>query len=189
MLVNSFVVTTTEFLNKFSSLCEAKLAAVGAQMQRVEIVLALLEAKLDSIQWMGGGGGGAAAAAPAAASAPAAATDGSIPSAPPLDSTAAASSTAAAPAAAPAAPSAPAEPQVRLKDDPRYSKYFKMLAMGVPKPAVKMKMSADGVDDPEVIERDPDGPAPPGAPPSQALVAIDTAQSDSDASENMSDDE
>jgi len=46
-----------------------------------------------------------------------------------------------------------------LKDDPEYTKYFKMLRMHLPKGAVKSKMRAEGKD-PTVLDMDPDGPSP-----------------------------
>ncbi|EGZ07092.1 hypothetical protein PHYSODRAFT_565908 [Phytophthora sojae] len=36
---------------------------------------------------------------------------------------------------------------MKLKDDPKFAKYFKMLQMGLPEGAVRQKMKADGVDD------------------------------------------
>ncbi|OWY97169.1 Formin like protein, partial [Phytophthora megakarya] len=36
---------------------------------------------------------------------------------------------------------------VKLKDDPKYAKYFKMLQMGLPDGAVRQKMKTDGVDE------------------------------------------
>ena len=41
--------------------------------------------------------------------------------------------------------------QFAVKNDPTYGKFFKMLGMGVPKQALRMKMTAEGVD-PDVIE-------------------------------------
>ena len=41
-----------------------------------------------------------------------------------------------------------------LKDDPEYAKYFKMLAVGLPPPAVQNAMSRDGVD-PKILDLDP----------------------------------
>lgn len=191
MIVNSFVSSTAEFLNKFACLCEQKLSRVSEQVQRVEIVLSLLEAKLDSIGWMtpSAGGGAAAVAQPAisaSSSAPAAPPmDGSVPAAPALNAP-------PAPAlSAPAAAAASDVPLLRVKDDQRYARYFKMLTMGVPKAAVRIKMSAEGVD-PDVIDMDPEAAAPPGAQQSQALVAIEGAQdggSDSEKSDQMSDEE
>ena len=45
----------------------------------------------------------------------------------------------------------------KVCDDERFSKYFKMLKMGVPLQAVKNKMKAEGLDD-SVLDN-PDAPA------------------------------
>ena len=45
----------------------------------------------------------------------------------------------------------------KVCDDERFSKYFKMLKMGVPMQAVKNKMKAEGLDD-SVLDN-PDAPA------------------------------
>ena len=44
--------------------------------------------------------------------------------------------------------------RVALRDHPAYSKYFKMLKVGLPRDAVKAKMQQEGVN-PEMLERDP----------------------------------
>ncbi|TYZ69168.1 hypothetical protein PybrP1_012165 [[Pythium] brassicae (nom. inval.)] len=49
LLVTNFVANTTRFLNHFAGDCEARLARVSTGLTRVEILLAILEAKLDSI--------------------------------------------------------------------------------------------------------------------------------------------
>ena len=41
-----------------------------------------------------------------------------------------------------------------LKDNPKYSKYFKMLKMKIPKASIKQKMTMDGLD-PGIIDKDP----------------------------------
>ena len=46
-----------------------------------------------------------------------------------------------------------------LKDDPKYQKYFKMIAMHMPRGAVEQKMRADGLDV-AVLDMDPDKPMP-----------------------------
>jgi hypothetical protein len=46
-----------------------------------------------------------------------------------------------------------------LKDDPQYAKYFKMLKMHLPPPAVKQKMTSEGLD-PSILDMDPEGPSP-----------------------------
>jgi len=43
-----------------------------------------------------------------------------------------------------------------LKDDPKYSKYFKMLKMGLPKEAVKHAMKRDAVEDDSILDLDPE---------------------------------
>ena len=47
MVVNQFVVNTTHFLNTFASVCETKLAKVSADLDRVHVLLALLETKIN----------------------------------------------------------------------------------------------------------------------------------------------
>ena len=51
------------------------------------------------------------------------------------------------------------EPAIAIQDDPRFSKYLKMLKMHVPKGAVAAKMTAEGLD-PAVLDMDPELPAP-----------------------------
>jgi WASH complex subunit CCDC53 len=46
------------------------------------------------------------------------------------------------------------------QNDPSYKKFFKMVQMGIPLPAVKIKAQAEGLD-PNVLDN-PDGPAPGG---------------------------
>eukprot|EP00804_Cyclotella_cryptica_P030487 CCRYP_008544-RD/>CCRYP_008544-RD protein AED:0.19 eAED:0.19 QI:217/0.8/0.83/1/0.8/0.83/6/602/2020 len=46
-----------------------------------------------------------------------------------------------------------------LKDDPKYEKYFKMLKVGMPLPAVQHAMTRDGLD-PSIMEYDHNKPAP-----------------------------
>ena len=41
-----------------------------------------------------------------------------------------------------------------IKDNPKYTKFFKMLAMGIPKPAIKQKMILESLD-PTIIDMDP----------------------------------
>jgi Formin Homology 2 Domain/Subunit CCDC53 of WASH complex len=48
---------------------------------------------------------------------------------------------------------------VALKDHPKYSKYLKMVKVGLPRDAVKSKMSQEGVD-PNILDRDPDEQIP-----------------------------
>ncbi|TMW66083.1 hypothetical protein Poli38472_003848 [Pythium oligandrum] len=49
LLVNNFVANTTRFLNHFAHECEERITRVSTNLTRVEIMLAILEAKLNSI--------------------------------------------------------------------------------------------------------------------------------------------
>lgn len=48
-------------------------------------------------------------------------------------------------------PEAPQPSTKPISEDPRFSQYFRMLRMGVPDPAIRMKMSSEGVD-PSLLE-------------------------------------
>ena len=64
--------------------------------------------------------------------------------------------TASAPSSAPSDDGGP-----KIRDDPRYSLYFKMVRMGVPAQAVKNKMALEGFSPAEAdLLDDPDAPAP-----------------------------
>lgn len=49
-VINSFVIGTTDYLNKFSFWCEKKLMEVSRNIERLEITMNILEAKLASIE-------------------------------------------------------------------------------------------------------------------------------------------
>jgi hypothetical protein len=44
---------------------------------------------------------------------------------------------------------------VKLKDHPKYAKFFKMLSMGLPKGAAAQAMGKEGID-PAILDRDPE---------------------------------
>ena len=58
----------------------------------------------------------------------------------------------------------PVEPEVdvrKMKDDPRFAKYYKMEKVGVPRPQVAQKFAMETGLDPGLLDT-PDAPAPPG---------------------------
>ncbi len=60
-----------------------------------------------------------------------------------------------------------------VSQDPVYSKFFRMLKLGVPKEQLQLKLKAEGLD-PAIIDMDPMAPSPGGgSAPSQALVPVD----------------
>ncbi|KAL9984757.1 hypothetical protein ACROYT_G007090 [Oculina patagonica] len=169
--LNHFITHSVRFLNRFSCVCEEKLAELSNKIQRIEIMMSILEAKLASIPGLedvtvstpAPAPSAGAAAAPAAGSAPPPASEVPQPAAegppPPTEEPA----------------PEPEKPTMTVSKDPRYAKYFQMVKVGVPIQAIAPKMQAEGLD-PSYLEN-PDAPAPGGAPPPPA-------QSDSD--EDMS---
>jgi len=175
MIVNNFIINTVDFCNKFCVLSERKLAKISQNIQRIEIVLNLLEAKLESVPWLNGQTVGGTSAPPTSTTTSAPDASGAPP--PPMDG---------APPPPPGAPQpgsdAPPPPTststVKLKDDLRYKKWIQMVAMGVLKENLYSRVQAEGLD-PAVLDMDPEGPAPPGAISSQALVEVQQ-ENDSD---------
>jgi len=131
--VNNFIINTTQFLNRFSYLCEERLDTVSHNIQRLEIILSLLEAKLASIP-------GLSDAAPA----PVTSSSGDAPPLPPTEYT----ETVATPVD---------DGVLKNHSDPRYLKYFRMIKNGVPLSGVKQKMMFEGYD-PNILDI-PDGPS------------------------------
>lgn len=63
-LVNRFTLSTVQFLNRFSAMCEDKLQNAKRMLQHIEIQVKLLEVKLDSTDSDGEGAPPSKAAAP-----------------------------------------------------------------------------------------------------------------------------
>lgn len=60
---------------------------------------------------------------------------------------------------------------VPVSEHPKYAKFFKMLKVGLPKPAIKVKMTQEGVD-PEMIEKDPSEMIPLDDSPKVEMVPV-----------------
>ncbi len=152
LLVNQMILQTTTFLNQFSSTVERKISKVSAKVTQLEIQLAVLEAKIYSIPAVGEEDmrARAPAPAPAPASAPL----------PEPGNASAEQSTALVPAPPPPPPpptgDAPsvdkeaeaAQPVGALEAAPppeHMIKYTKMLKMGLPEGAVRLKMEQEGI--------------------------------------------
>eukprot|EP01104_Vermistella_antarctica_P014138 TRINITY_DN4403_c0_g5_i1.p1 TRINITY_DN4403_c0_g5~~TRINITY_DN4403_c0_g5_i1.p1 ORF type:complete len:205 (-),score=62.59 TRINITY_DN4403_c0_g5_i1:161-775(-) len=144
---NNFIINTTQFLNRFSYLCENKLCNVSRQIARLEITMNILEAKLSSIPGLEGITADSVPAPAAAAAAP------DAPPPPPGGAPAAAGPPPAAPAAAVEVEeeTAAASGVVTYSSDPRYHKFFAMLRMRVPASAIRQKMMMEGVN-PDIID-------------------------------------
>ena len=169
LVTNRLLQQTAQQLNTFASTCEEKLITMHHKMLRLETGVKLLEAKLGSLPGATldapANGNASAAAAPPPPPPPGPTADGGAaappPPPPPPPLAAATSQPAPSEPAPPAPPEEPEEPVVKIKDDPRFSKFFKMEKMGVPKNAVKMKFAQETGLDPSLMDT-PDAPAPPG---------------------------
>ncbi|KNC54879.1 uncharacterized protein AMSG_12360 [Thecamonas trahens ATCC 50062] len=148
--VNGFVLSSVQFLNRFSGVCEEKLGKVAIQLSRLEATMAILEAKLESVPGLD------------QYNIPIADSDSESDDASPAahrpngvrDSTAEESPAPAAPAAA-AAPVA----AVRLvKDNPKYKKFFLQMRMGVDERNIRNQMMIAGLN-PDLITT-PNAPDP-----------------------------
>ena len=148
VLVNNFILNTSSFLNEFAEACESKISVVSSKINQIEIVLAVLEAKLNSIPGLDTVG---VAAPPAelpsvntSTSVPASSSDSVLPVVPP--------------AAAATEIQTTGSEFVAIKDDPRYAPFFKMLRVGVPLPVVEGKVKAAGLN--PALLSDPEASAP-----------------------------
>jgi hypothetical protein len=65
-------------------------------------------------------------------------------------------------------------PTVKVSEHPSYSKYFKMLKVGLPPDAVKMKMKSEGVD-PSYLDKNPDDLVPISDSKKEGKVAASVA--------------
>eukprot|EP01033_Poteriospumella_lacustris_P013558 gene13558-9707_t len=158
-LINNFIANTTVFFNNFTEVIEDKISTLSNKITDVEILLAVLEAKLNSIPGLDHIE--AAKPPPAATSTPAAPQAAPSSSSSSTASAPTPSTPAPAPAQAPApttdnssssstetAAAAPEEPPKApsLADDPDYAPFFRLLKVGVPLFVVQAKASAAGLD-------------------------------------------
>uniref|UniRef100_A0A9J7ZDN9 WASH complex subunit 3 n=1 Tax=Cyprinus carpio carpio TaxID=630221 RepID=A0A9J7ZDN9_CYPCA len=137
--LNQFIVHTVRFLNRFSTVCEEKLATVSLRIQQIETTLSILEAKLASIPGL----------EDVRVDGVRSSTETNGPVTFILRSQ-----------VAPQEPKAeaPAENVMTVAKDPRYARYLKMVQVGVPVMAIKNKMVMEGLD-PALLDT-PDAPVP-----------------------------
>ncbi|XP_030639491.1 WASH complex subunit 3 [Chanos chanos] len=150
--LNQFIVHTVRFLNRFSTVCEEKLATISLRIQQIETTLSILEAKLSSIPGLEN------VSVEGVSERPTADANGPVVG----------SNHAVTPSTCPAAeetvPEAKAETAsenvMTVAKDPRYARYLKMVQVGVPVMAIKNKMVLEGLD-PNLLDS-PDAPVPDG---------------------------
>nr|CAD7262967.1 unnamed protein product [Timema shepardi] len=161
--INHFLTTTVSFLNTFSHSVETRLEKCEGQLQKMDAALCILEAKLNSIAGL--------------EDVPVATPENPpefTPPPPPVAPVTDVPSSASEPQPNNATPA-----QTKISQDPQYSRFFRMVAVGVPLQAVKQKMHAEGLD-PGILD-DPDAPAPTNTSLGGVSVA-DEKPEDSDSS-------
>lgn len=179
--LNHFITHSVRFLNRFSCVCEEKLAELSNKIQRIEIMMSILEAKLASIPGLE-----EVTVSTSGPDQPGGAATGSTPGSAPPPAPDALQSAAEGPPAPHTEQSAP-EPEkltMTVSKDPRYAKYFQMVKVGVPIQAIAPKMMAEGLE-PSLLEN-PNAPAPEGGP---APAAEDDSDGDMSSTSSFSDDE
>ncbi|XP_055483721.1 WASH complex subunit 3 [Psammomys obesus] len=146
--LNQFVVHTVQFLNRFSTVCEEKLADLSLRIQQIETTLNILDAKLSSIPGLEDV---TVEASPLSVTTVTNGSHSEPTSEPPQNNTQDSGAQES---------EAPSENVLTVAKDPRYARYLKMVQVGVPVMAIRNKMISEGLD-PELLEK-PDAPVPNG---------------------------
>jgi len=192
-LINNFVINTTQFINKFAHLCEQKLSNVSRKVERLEITMSILEAKLASIPWLDHSAVAEITTVPSTTT-----SSSDIPVPPPLGGSGpilnisnSDNNTNGEVAAPPPTEPVPSS-VITVKDDPRYAPWFKKLKYGAPEMQIKMQMASQGLD-PNLLDT-PDAPMPGGSAAPAASPSISRAPSfyqdnNNDSSEEESDED
>lgn len=147
--LNQFVVHTVQFLNRFSTVCEEKLADLSLRIQQIETTLNILDAKLSSIPGLDD-----------------VTFEVSPISVTRITNESHSETTSEQLQQNSFQDSGPQESEVTPENtltvakDPRYARYLKMVQVGVPVMAIRNKMISEGLD-PDLLER-PDAPVPDG---------------------------
>ncbi|XP_024144163.1 WASH complex subunit 3 [Oryzias melastigma] len=177
--LNQFVVHTVRFLNRFSTVCEEKLANISLRIQQIDTTLCILEAKLASIPGL------EEVTVDGLNQQQSVQTNGPAPTS---QNQTDGSSAGAAPPSVPQEPQeeapeqkAEAENVLTVAKDPRYARYLKMVQVGVPVMAIRNKMILEGLD-PNLLDT-PDAPVPDGARAENEGAAASSSDSESSFSD------
>ncbi|XP_004675809.1 PREDICTED: WASH complex subunit CCDC53 isoform X1 [Condylura cristata] len=147
--LNQFVVHTVQFLNRFSTVCEEKLAELSLRIQQIETTLNILDAKLSSIPGLDD-----VTFEVSPISAPSMANDSHS------ETSLEQSQQNSLQDHGLQESEVTAENILTVAKDPRYARYLKMVQVGVPVMAIRNKMILEGLN-PDLLER-PDAPVPDG---------------------------
>ncbi|XP_038214524.1 WASH complex subunit 3 [Zerene cesonia] len=126
--VNHFVITTVQFLNNFSKECEQKLMNFEDKLEKIDATMVLLQTKLSSIPEV---------------------NDLEIPKqvepAPPSQEEVNSNTEDKSPE-----PESVPEEKIDTPVNPEYMRFVKMVQVGVPLQAVKLKLTLEGLDPTEL---------------------------------------
>ncbi|XP_016045808.1 WASH complex subunit 3 isoform X2 [Erinaceus europaeus] len=164
--LNQFVVHTVQFLNRFSTVCEEKLADLSLRIQQIETTLNILDAKLSSIPGLDD-----VTFEVSPITAPSITSE-------PHNNTTLEQSQNSLQDSGPQESEVAAENILTVAKDPRYARYLKMVQVGVPVMAIRNKMISEGLD-PDLLEK-PDAPVPDGEIEKNAEESSDSESSFSD---------
>ncbi|XP_047723144.1 WASH complex subunit 3 isoform X2 [Prionailurus viverrinus] len=164
--LNQFVVHTVQFLNRFSTVCEEKLADLSLRIQQIETTLNILDAKLSSIPGLDD----------VAFEVSTVSTTGITNES--HSETTAEKSQNSLQDSGPQESEVTPENILTVAKDPRYARYLKMVQVGVPVMAIRNKMISEGLD-PDLLER-PDAPVPDGEGEKNTEESSDSESSFSD---------
>jgi WASH complex subunit CCDC53 len=147
--INDFILTTANFLNNFTSTCESKLIQLDSKMQNLENSLLILEAKLASVpsnepvqpvQTKEIPPENIPSETPKQEEKPEVPADKSTEI--PVDSLE---------EKPPEVEETSSKNLIKVSEDSRYKKYFKMVQFGVSAAAIKQKMACEDVD-PDLLD-------------------------------------
>ncbi|XP_055465845.1 WASH complex subunit 3-like [Psammomys obesus] len=146
--LNQFVVHTVQFLNRFSTVCEEKLADLSLRSQQIETTLNILDAKLSSIPGLEDV---TVEVSPLSVTTVTNGSHSEPTSEQPQNNTQDSGAQES---------EAPSENVLTVAKDPRYARYLKMVQVSVPVMAIRNKIISEGLDL-ELLEK-PDAPVPNG---------------------------
>lgn len=139
--VNGFIMQTVSFLNNFAQSCESQFMELEYRMQKIEASLLILESQLSSIEGLN-----------SVVLETAVENDLSIIENPELNNGTILNDTIVQqPQNCVTSEIEVKSEEVKVKVDSVYQKYFKMVQFGVPVPAVKLKMTNEGLD-PNILD-------------------------------------
>lgn len=178
--LNQFIVHTVRFLNRFSTVCEEKLANISLRVQQIETTLCILEAKLSSIPGLEDVRVEGVDLRQSAQTngLPGSQNKTDIPPVGSIQPSEGVQSESETATLQKAEASTVEDNVITVAKDPRYARYLKMVQVGVPQMAIRNKMVLEGLD-PNLLDT-PNAPVPGGG--SGSTVHQDVNSSDSESS-------